>query len=104
MIRTAEALPMGDMQPANKALQLKWFYMSFHAKDRAKYVKSSQRLSNKTLESVTEHFENIFNSQVAEGSLATKHERQIEQRMRCEMHHELWKRFNKSVHRATEQR
>jgi hypothetical protein len=36
---TAEALPAGDMHPPNKALQLEWFYMSFHKEDRSKYVK-----------------------------------------------------------------
>ncbi len=54
MICTAEALPVGDMQPPNKALQLKWFYMSFHSEDRAKNVKNGQRLSNEMLESVAE--------------------------------------------------
>jgi hypothetical protein len=102
MICTAEALPMRDMQPPNKALQFEWFFMSFHAKDQAKYVKSGLRLSNETLESVTEYFENIFNLQVADGSLANKRERQIEQRMRRKMRHKLWKRFNKKGHRATE--
>jgi hypothetical protein len=60
MICMAEALPAGDMQPPNKALQLEWFYMSFHSEDRAKYVKSGQHLSNKMLETVAEYFENIF--------------------------------------------
>ncbi len=49
------------MHPPNKVLQLEWFYMSFHKEERAKYVKSSQRLSNKMLKSVAEYFENIFN-------------------------------------------
>jgi hypothetical protein len=40
MIHMAEVLPAGDMQPPNKALQLEWFYMSFHSEDQAKYVKS----------------------------------------------------------------
>jgi hypothetical protein len=60
MIQTAEALPAGDMHPPNKALQLEWFYMSFHKEGRAKYIKSGQRLSNKMLESVAEYFKNIF--------------------------------------------
>jgi hypothetical protein len=60
MIWTAEALPAGDMHPPNKALQLEWFYMSFHKEDRAKYVKSSQRLSNEMLESVAESFKKIL--------------------------------------------
>jgi hypothetical protein len=44
--------------------------MSFHKEDRAKYIKSGQRLSNETLESVAEYFKNIFNLEVADGSLA----------------------------------
>jgi hypothetical protein len=88
MIQTAEALPAGDMHPPNQALQLEWFYMSFHKEDRAKYVESGRRRIEEMLESLTEYYENIFNSQVADGSLAKKHERQIEQHVRHDMHHE----------------
>jgi hypothetical protein len=102
MIWTAEALSAGNMHPPNKALQLEWFYMSFHKKDRAKYVKSGQRLSNKTLESVAEYFENIFNSQVADGSLARTCKCQIKQRLRCKVRHKLRQRFDEKVRRVTE--
>jgi hypothetical protein len=77
MICMAEALPAGDMHPPNKVLQLEWFYVSFHKEDRAKYVKSGRHLSNEMLESVAEYFENIFNLQVADGSLAKKCEHHI---------------------------
>jgi hypothetical protein len=50
----AEALPAGDMQPPNKALQLEWFYMSFHSEGCAKYIESGRCLCNKTLELVAE--------------------------------------------------
>jgi hypothetical protein len=103
MIWTAEAIPAGDTNPPSQALQLEWFYMSFHKEDRAKYVKSGRRLSNKTLESVAEYFENIFNLQLADGFLAKKRKRQIEQRVRWEMRHELCKRYNEKVHLVTEQ-
>jgi hypothetical protein len=83
------------MHPPNKVLQLEWFYMSFHSEDRVKYIKSGQRLSNKTLESVAEYFENSLNLQVADGSLAKKRER--------EMHHNLRKRNNEKVRRVMEQ-
>ncbi len=98
----AEVLPAGDMHPPNKALQLEWFYMSFHKEDRAKYTESGQRLSNETLKSVAEYFKNIFNLQVADGSLAKKCKRQIEQCVRCKMKHELRKRYNEKVHRVVE--
>ncbi len=85
----AEALPAGDMHPPTKALQLEGFYMSFHREDRAKYVESGQHLSNEMLKSVAEYFENIFNLQVADGSLAKKRERQIEQWVRRKVRQKL---------------
>jgi hypothetical protein len=54
------------------------------------------------LESVAEYFENIFYSQVADGSMAKKRERQIEQRMRREMCHELCKGYDEKVRRVME--
>jgi hypothetical protein len=104
MIQMAEALPAGDMHPPNQALQLEWFYMSFHEEDRAKYVESGQHLIEEMLESLAEYYENIFNSQVADGSLAKKRERQIKQRVRRDMHHELCKRLDEKVRHVTEQR
>jgi hypothetical protein len=100
----AEALPAGDMHPPNKALQLEWFYMSFHKEDREMYAKSVQCLRNEMLKSVAEYFKNIFNLQVADGSLAKKREHQIEQGVRRKMRHKLRKRFNEKVRRVTEQR
>ncbi len=102
MIRMAEALPAEDVHPPNQALQLEWFYMSFHKEDRAKYVESSRHLSNETLESVTEYFKNIFNLHVSDGSVLKKHKCQIEQCVRHKMRHELCKRYNKKVCLVTE--
>jgi hypothetical protein len=104
MIRMAEALPAGDMHPPNQALQLEWFYMSFHKEDGAKYVESGRRLFEETLESLAKYFENIFNTQVADGSVVKKRKCQIEQRVRCEMHHKLCKRYDEKVRHMTEQR
>jgi hypothetical protein len=76
--------------------------MSFHKEDRAKYVESGQRLVEETLKSLAEYFDNIFNSQVADGSLAKKCKCQIEQRVRRKMHHELCKRYDEKVSHMTE--
>ncbi len=102
IICIAEALPAGDMQPPNKALQLKLINMSFHSEDRAKYIESGQCLSNKMLESVAEYFKNIFNLQVADDLLAKKRKHKIEQCMRCKMRHKLHKRYNKKVRGVAE--
>ncbi len=100
----AEALPAGDMHPPNQALQLEWFYMSFHKEDRAKYVESGRHLFEETLEYLAKYFENIFNTQVADGSLAKKRKRQIEQRVRRKMRHKLCKRHDEKVCHVTEWR
>ncbi len=104
MIRTAESLPAGYIQLPNKALILKWFYMSFHSEDCAKYVESGQSLSDKMLESVAEYFKNIFNLKVVDGSLAKKSKHQIKHPVRREMCHVLRKQYNKNVCHITEQR
>jgi hypothetical protein len=99
----AEALPAGDMQPPNKALQLEWFYMSFHSKDHTKYVESRRCLSDETLESVAEFFENIFNLQVANGSLTKKRECQIEYCTKCKLCHMLEKHYKVKIRRIAKQ-
>ena len=100
-IQTAEVLPAGDMHLPNQALRLEWFYMSFHQEDRAKYVESGQHLIEETLKSLAEYFENIYNSQVADGSMHKKRKCQIKQRVRRNMRHELCKRLMRSS--ATQQ-
>ncbi len=77
--------------------------MSFHSEDRAKYVENGQCLCDKTLESATEYFENIFKLQVADGSLAKKCKRQIEHHAKPLLHQALRMWYNKKVHRITEQ-
>ncbi len=89
----AEALPEGDMPPPNKVLQLEWLYMSFYSEDHVKYIESEQCHYNKTLESVAEYFENIYNLQVANGSLAKKHKGQIEYCAKCKLCHMLKKHY-----------
>ncbi len=92
------------MHPPNQALQLEWFYMSFHKADRAKYVESGRCLIEEMLESLAEYYDNIFNTQVADGSLMKKRKCQIETRIKRDMHHELCKRFNEKVRHAAERR
>ena len=77
MLCSAEALPAGDMPAPNDALKIKWFYMSFHLKDRNWYLESGRRLCNETLATVSKYFDNIYDLQMADGSLTKKGEKQI---------------------------
>ncbi len=49
MLRIAELMPAGDIPPPNKALQVEWFYMTFHKTDRLEYVRSGRQLDDETI-------------------------------------------------------
>jgi hypothetical protein len=93
MLRISELLPAGDIPPPNAALQVEWFYMSFHCSDRSEYVRSGQKLIDKTLDSLAEYFEAIFNARLKDGSLQLKREEQIRCSARNEMQQELEDRY-----------
>ena len=62
MMRIAQMLPKGDIWTPNVALQVEWFYMTFHCSDCAKYLCCGHKLCNKTLASLTVYFESRFNT------------------------------------------
>jgi hypothetical protein len=97
MLCSAEALPAGNMPAPNNALKIKWFYMSFHQEDRNRYLESGRRLCDETLTTVSEYFDNIYNSQMADGSLTKKREKKIEFRAKCEFCHKMAKRYNDKI-------
>jgi hypothetical protein len=53
---------------------------------------------------VAEYFDNIFNSQMANGSLTKKREKQIEFRAKLELRHEMVKRYNDKICHFANQR
>ncbi len=97
MLCSAEALAAGNMPGPNDALMIEWFYMSFHQEDRNWYLESGRRLCDETLATVSEYFDNIYNSQMADGSLTKKREKQIEFRAKHELRHEMAKRYNDKI-------
>jgi hypothetical protein len=103
MLCSAKALLAGDMPAPNNALKI-GFYMSFHQEDRTWYLESGQRLCDETLATVAEYFNNIFNSQMADGSLTKKREKQIKFRAKRELRHEMAKRYNDKIRHFANQR
>jgi hypothetical protein len=97
MLCLAEALLAGDMPMPNDALKVEWFYMSFHQEDCTRYLESRQRLCDKTLKTVAEYFDNIYNSQMADSLLTKKCEKQIEFCAKPELRHEMAKRYNNKI-------
>ncbi len=60
MLHVTKLLPKGDHPLPNAALQVEWFYKSFHCLDHTEYVCSRRKLSDKTLQTLTRYFESIF--------------------------------------------
>ena len=92
------------MPAPNDTLKVEWFYMLFHQEDRARYLESGQCLCNETLEIVTEYFDNIFNLQVANGSLTKKHEKKIKFCSKRKLRHKMAKRYNDKIRNLANQR
>jgi hypothetical protein len=78
LLRVAELLPAGDIAMPNESLTLEWFYMTFHKSERHQFITSGRRLVDKTIKSVTEYFESLYNIKKANGKLKL----QLEQRDR----------------------
>jgi hypothetical protein len=78
--------------------------MSFHQEDHNGSLESGQCLCDETLATVAKYFNNIFNSQMADGSLTKKHEKQIEFRAKCKLRHEMAKRYNDKIRHFANQR
>jgi hypothetical protein len=69
MLQNAELLPKGDLATPNSALQVEWFYMSFHKSDCSEYVQSGRRLVDETLTTLAQYFKSIHTAQVTDGTL-----------------------------------
>ena len=62
-------LPKGDIPMPNSALQVEWFYMTFHRSNCAEYLRSGRKLCNEMLASLAAYFESGFDARVADGLL-----------------------------------
>ena len=89
MICLAEKLPAGDIQAPNAALQVEWFYMSFHHNDCTEYICSWHRLVDKSLQTLAKYFEKIHQAKIADGLLQRKHDNQIREKARRKLKHKL---------------
>jgi len=97
MLRIAELMPAGDIPPPNEALQVEWFYMTFHKTDRSEYVRSGRQLEDETIVSLAEYFERLFNARLLDGSLQKKREEQIRQSAQSELCHDLEERYKRKL-------
>ncbi len=52
MLCITKLLHEGDLPPPNTALQVEWFYLSFHCSDYTEYVRSGCKLSNEMLQTL----------------------------------------------------
>jgi len=93
MLRIVELMPTGNIPPPNKALQVEWFYMTFHKTDRSEYVRSGRQLEDKTIVLLAAFFKRLFNTRLLDGSLQKKREEQIRQSAQSKLRHDLEERY-----------
>jgi hypothetical protein len=77
MLRIVQMLPEGDIPTPNAALQVEWFYMTFHHSNRAEYLRSGRKLCDEMLASLAVYFESGFDARVADGTLRKLHDEQV---------------------------
>jgi hypothetical protein len=73
MLCIAKLLPKGDHPPPNAALQVEWFYMSFHHSDCAEYVHSRRKLRVEMLQTLAKYFKSIFLACLSNGLIQRKY-------------------------------
>jgi hypothetical protein len=88
-MRITGLLPEGDIPMPNKQLQIEWFHMTFYKSDRAEYVQSGHKLSNKTLQTVAEYFQSIHKTCENNGSLMRHQIKKIQAEGKHKLRREL---------------
>ena len=104
MLRIKELLPAGDLATPNSALQVEWFYKSFHKSDRSEYVQSRRRLVDEMITTLAQYFESIHDVQVIDGMLQKKREDQIRQAAHRDYRHKLQSHYHDKLKRITNKR
>jgi hypothetical protein len=89
MLRIAQMLPEGDIPNPNAALQVEWFYMTFHRSNRAEYLRSGRKLCDETLATLAAYFKSGFDARVADGMIRKLRDKQVRVKARNEYRHEL---------------
>jgi hypothetical protein len=104
MLRIAQMLPEGDISTPNAALQVEWFYMTFHHSDCTEYLHSGRKLCDETLASLVAYFESGFDARVADGSLRKLRDEQVRVKAQNENPHELQARYHDKLKRLANNR
>ena len=97
MLRIAELMPAGDIPTPNEALQVEWFYMTFHKNDRSEYVQSGCQLEDEKIVSLTEYFERLFHAHLLDDTLVKKREEQIRRSTQSKLRHDLEERYKRKL-------
>jgi len=104
LLRISQMLPAGDIADPNEALQVEWFYNSFHKEDRKEYVKSGRKLADETVESVTEYFTAIYDTQTMMGEIDRKHDSTVRASERRNIVGDFSDRYRRKIERLAEQK
>ena len=104
MLQIVQMLPEGDILNSNAALQVEWFYMTFHCSDCAEYLRSRHKLCNETLAGLAAYFESGFDARVADGMLCKLRDEHVRVKACNEYCHELQACYHDKLKRLANNR
>jgi hypothetical protein len=97
-------LPEGDIPYPNAALQVEWFYMTFHHSDHAEYLRSGRKLCDETLTTLAEYIESGFDARVADSMLRKLRDKQVRVKACNEYRHKLQACYHDKLKRLANNR
>jgi hypothetical protein len=104
MLRIAQMLPEGGIPTPNTALQVEWFYMTFHRSNCVEYLRSGRKLCDETLASLAAYFESGFDARVADGLLRKLRNKQVRVKAQNKYCHELQAQYHDKLKRLANNR
>jgi len=81
MLRIAEILPASNIPKPLDALALQWYYMSYHKRNREKFVLGGKTLKGATVETVTKFFQALYEQRKLDGSLDRQEVEHLKRRL-----------------------
>jgi hypothetical protein len=96
---------MGNIKMPSASLQVEWFYMTcFHKLDRVEYVRSGQKMRNKSLQTLAEYFQSIHKTCKNDGSLQLYQVKKILAEAKHKLRQELEEQYERKLHHLAGQR
>jgi hypothetical protein len=95
---------VGDINTPSMKLQVEWFYMTFHKTDHVEYVHSGRKLHEENLQTLTEYFKSIYDTQAIETTYSQSQHKKVQGDARKQAHHKLQECYTRKMRHFSNKR